>query len=627
VKAAGVPSDLSFWSIEYCVLAASILVSAGSLVSALILSGYGFDLTDESFYVLWISKPWLYDASLSQFGFIYHPLYRLVGGDIILLRQANVLVFFALAFIVGMVLFRQLLPEDPTTSESSEVARKWTIAGLSFAFASVSLLGFLPLHSTPSYNTLGGQALLLAAIGILLAKRDMSWGSIAGWILLGIAGWLCFMAKPSSAAALGVAVAAYLLSTRKIEIRLFLLAVGVAVLLLFISALVIDGSITSFTWRYLRALKLYKQLTIGTPRQSTFLFGPLGLTREDAILYSGILVFLVTSVTWLRMQRSSCLIFITNILACGLCAAIVIEIIDFSSFYRSLGAETINNKSFGTKSIVVVLIGSMAAYLLLFSAKRAPKLTRGEASCVLLFSVFPYIYALGTSVSYWFLGPMAGIFWVVAAILILAPARPGQNSWGIFLPIIVASQLIVTTAASLASNFPYRQPQALRSSQAVLPMGEAGSPLRLSRESADYISTMRRLAQMGGLKPSDPLLDLTGQSPGIAVALGATAIGQPWLLGGYPGSRSYAEMALDRASCHDIAAAWIVAGPLGRRALPADLLSRYSIDISRDYMSVGTVSARDPDTRKRYEQILYKPARSLEEGMQACESVRNRLNP
>lgn len=60
-------------------------------------SSYGIEFTDEGFHLVSISNPFIYDFSITQFGFVYHPLYVLLGGDIAALRQANILVTFALA--------------------------------------------------------------------------------------------------------------------------------------------------------------------------------------------------------------------------------------------------------------------------------------------------------------------------------------------------------------------------------------------------------------------------------------------------------------------------------------------------------------------------------------------------
>src|ERR1700737_2646485 len=90
----------------------ALLVSVGA---SLTLMGWvmlrcrsGFEFTDEGFYLNWISNPWDYHASVTQFGFVYHPLYKLVGGDIALLRQPNVLISFALGWALCFTLLRSI---------------------------------------------------------------------------------------------------------------------------------------------------------------------------------------------------------------------------------------------------------------------------------------------------------------------------------------------------------------------------------------------------------------------------------------------------------------------------------------------------------------------------------------
>ncbi len=59
-------------------------------------SAYGLDFTDESFYLVWLSNPFIYNGSTTQFGYVYHPLYVLLDGDIASLRRANIVVTFGL---------------------------------------------------------------------------------------------------------------------------------------------------------------------------------------------------------------------------------------------------------------------------------------------------------------------------------------------------------------------------------------------------------------------------------------------------------------------------------------------------------------------------------------------------
>jgi hypothetical protein len=78
-------------------------------------SYFGYDFTDEGYYLNWISNPWIYKASVSQFGFMYHPLYRLVGGDLALLRQCNIFITFGLAWILCLVLLRSIAKENASS--------------------------------------------------------------------------------------------------------------------------------------------------------------------------------------------------------------------------------------------------------------------------------------------------------------------------------------------------------------------------------------------------------------------------------------------------------------------------------------------------------------------------------
>ena len=94
------PSKLPItcWS-ELILIAVTGLTSVITLSWMLWYSRYGFDFTDEGFYLVWIANPFNYRVSTSQFGYLYHPLYLLLGRSISLLRQANVLALFWMAYL------------------------------------------------------------------------------------------------------------------------------------------------------------------------------------------------------------------------------------------------------------------------------------------------------------------------------------------------------------------------------------------------------------------------------------------------------------------------------------------------------------------------------------------------
>ena len=69
----------------------------------------GIDITDEGYYLNWISNPFLYKHSLSQFGYIYHPLYLMVDGNIAYLRILNILLVFLFSWILIFLVLKSIL--------------------------------------------------------------------------------------------------------------------------------------------------------------------------------------------------------------------------------------------------------------------------------------------------------------------------------------------------------------------------------------------------------------------------------------------------------------------------------------------------------------------------------------
>jgi len=64
------PINNQLKTLEVCVLATAVLVTLITLVWLLIYSRYGINLTDESFYLIWMANPWIYTVSVTQFGLL-----------------------------------------------------------------------------------------------------------------------------------------------------------------------------------------------------------------------------------------------------------------------------------------------------------------------------------------------------------------------------------------------------------------------------------------------------------------------------------------------------------------------------------------------------------------------------
>lgn len=574
---------------------------------------YGFDFTDESFYLIWMSNPWIYDFSFTTFGYMYHPLHRLLGGDIVLLRQCNLLITFCLAWLLCWAFFRTTI--NIPDSESGQCNLVVVIIAAITATAALVQLSNTP---TPNYNGLALQALLLAGLGLLVAEKVGTRASVAGWGMIGVAGWLAFMAKPTTAAALGLVSVVYLFMAGKINLRLAAFAFCLALALLIASALLIDGSIVTFVERFKGGIEIGRQLEAGHSLEHIFRIDTLGLTNKDiplarlfSVMAAG--VFICTS---LASSRRKGLVTLGHSL---LLALILLSLAVISGIYTP-GLRMGKNTGLLMWAVPI----GLATAVILSPGRFLTGLLRNQWSLALCFIVFPYAYAFGTANNYWRQGSGAGIFWVISILVFVAHTIKTRADVRVILPGVVFIQLIVVLLLYRGMETPYRQPQPLWLNTQITAVGSSGSKLVLSPDFGEYINRARVLAQSAGFKPETPMIDLTGHSPGTVYILGAKAIGQPWMVGGYPGSGRLAQSMLDSVPCEDIARSWLLLEPSGNRRLSPEILKLYGIDLQEDFIKVGDLER--PTGRRgnkgAYGQALFKPVRPLPAATRACRDQR-----
>src|SRR5437868_4420539 len=124
---------------------------------------FGIDFRDEGFYLVWMSDPSKYDISVTQFGFIYHPLFALLRESVAAIRQVNLLITFGAAWALGNAALKACTPA-PGLPAGARLTISAALATASLSFLHI----WLP---TPSYNWLVLQALLIACIGLLMAEK------------------------------------------------------------------------------------------------------------------------------------------------------------------------------------------------------------------------------------------------------------------------------------------------------------------------------------------------------------------------------------------------------------------------------------------------------------------------
>lgn len=597
MSGAGNPRDLASF-IENVALASAVAASAALVAWVLWYAGYGYDFSDEGHYLNWIANPWVNQTSVTQFSFIYHPLYQLLGGDIALLRRVSLLLTLGLGWLLCHLLLEKLVAAQAVPGRRRCLPRLATSAILSTCTLACLHFFWLP---TPSYDSLALQSLLLAGTGLVLADTGKSRQSLLGWFLIGISGWLAFMAKPTTAMALGAAIGLYLVLSGRFRWRMLVITLATAASLGLASAWAIDGNIAGFVRRLALgaddARLLQGRHTLGEAlRWDTF---QLTGAEKGTLACATVLVFFATclSLSPNRARRTggAAVAFIPSLV----CLWIVLL-----GGTPQLGLGRFHGVQFWAVPFGALLaVGAMAA-----KGKLPRPVARDQWALALCFATFPHIYAFGTNENYWMSGSRAAVFWVLAGVVLLAALHRDEMDWRIFLPTAAGAQLCTTVLLFVSMEYPYRQTQPLRLNTDLVQFAGTGSKLLVSRGFADYVAKLQLLAATAGFKAGDPMLDLTGRYPGALYALGAQSVGRSWMIGGYPGSEALAIANLDRVSPAELKSAWILTEPDGPRKLPTDILKRYGIDVAHDFHEVGELNSPRGSYPDRYKQHLLKPA-------------------
>lgn len=526
-----------------------VAIALAALAYLLWLCGHGFDFTDEGFYLNWIAHPDHFSSSASQFGFIYHPLYRLVGGDIVWLRQANILLTLGAAYLACR----------------SMVGGR----GVAFILAASALMLVENWLPTPSYNSLSLQGLLLAVAGLMRPSRS-------GWVLLAVGGVLLFLSKPTSAALLAGMVLMYAIYAKAWPWRAWYMAAATAAVLLIISALLIDGSMTVFAQRMQSSVHA-AALLYGNDIKPMLRLDPVALPRALWGVYAGVMLL-----TWAGLHRAK-----SNRMLVIIAAAALVFLV--------AGMAPTPPVPFQGMMLTAPIITA----LLMVRWRSIPRQTRALG---LLLLALPYAYAFGTDNNYWEVAARSGIFWALGCTVLLLPHRPQAG-----LTLGLAGLVLTLFLLGFATQFPYRQSAALAQQQTSVTIQT--SDMHVPEDTGQHIRAVQSAAADMGWHSGTPLLDLSGQSPGMAYVLNAKPIPSAWSLGGYTGSDAAFAWQLSTRECGELSESWVLLQPDSPRQL-----SIKTLEASGLYLTAYASSSAAG-------WVLYKP-RNPRLLKQACERSR-----
>lgn len=479
----------------------ALLFCAGLLVYG---SGRGIDLTDEIFYLVWARDPEAYALLYQPFGYLLHPLYALLGGDV----QRYRLVGFAITAGAGALLGHQI-------ARAPEQRLRFALFG-----AAAALVVYFPWIITPSYNSTANVGAMLVLAGVAALLREQAAPASASPAAVTIAFGLCLaaFAKPPLFALCGVllvvlAAAAF----RRHRWR----AVALVSALLF-AALQINFFLPFRQIPALLARISASQHILALPNTPTHL--PIKILGDWAavpLLLSGAALAVLASLALWRTRWSSWAAHAGIALALAYLATTIPDTLD-SSIPEFPG-------------LALVLIATGYAILV----------ARRDLLLIALLLVAPFAVALGTFNNQWAQLDFSMVFPLLALFRLASedPLRWRQAA-AYALSLLAAPLLLLAAAQS-----PYSLPDSLFAQQIPVTHPITGSRLLVDAETADFLKGARGQAQ-GVL-----LVDLSGTGPGVAAALGAKA---PVLLWLNPATATWPDVVWDRLSAAERGRAWFV---------------------------------------------------------------------
>ena len=530
------------------VVIAVVLLLESTFVVGWILrkADHGFDLSDESFYMIWIERPFEYPVAITQFGSVLSIPFALVGNDLILFRQLNILTTFGLAFVVAY----QLLGPWLRRLDCTLLVR----LAVSAAFALPSLTVMTYWLLTPSYNSLNGVAFLLVCVAVFSHPQTERRQMIAA-LLIGLGGYLSFMAKPTSAAVLGVMALGFVWGIERWCWKSLLVAVCSAFSFLIISTCWVAGDPISFVVELREALELSRDPDYSFLRLIRWNSPHLDTRWRMAFGVASLLLFVLLRVANRRVVGELS-VWPVRVLSCVLLGVgmfgVVATWFDFQTF--SVGFLEHRDDEYGRKERYLFLsLLSVAVFAAYF---REMDRRRLAVACFLFW--LPYAFAFGTNINYWDKGATIAFFWVISLAVAISALPPRKSHLNYVMLIASFLPLFCVLDLEYAYTNPYRQESFAESTMKPVTIGRGKTEIMMAEETADLVELLRQEVKAAGFEEGMPVLDLTSQGVGLIYMIGGNNFPAVWSSAGSPWAEKSLRQYLMHRSDEKLENLWVL---------------------------------------------------------------------
>ena len=578
-----------------------LIFSAIVLIIMAHTSVYEHSFSDELYYFSVISNPFNFLVSIRQFGYIYYPFYKILNGNMVHLREFNLL----LTYVLGFFCCRQFINILPNKNTLKLTYNQDIIVSSAIAFC--FLLPFFPCHFAffgPSYNTLDFQAciIIVTAVFFIHNKTDKSIKRFIPWVFIGIGLWLLFMSKPTSLLLLFLSLFIYMYVVKQLFTKEIMVAFVVGSVLFIYSAIKIDGSLLLFLQDFLRAIKTHAAISSYKPSTT--------LIQSAILIIFFIMIFSKTK----TIKIASFILMIT------VCSYLIL-----TNQIENLLLFSLNGFRGNITRVNGVLLWFVA--LILFVSFRSNKMMAmypclstfnredNKLSSLGLFLLsIPFCYAWSSD-NFWTHVSSSGVFAVFSVLLWLNKRIDSKIFYSIFTWLAVALQVITILIFCM-------DVYSMKLSNYTYPINLNGSNFFVNQEKYQAVITIENISKKTNFIAGTPIFDFSGQ-PVYSYILKGHQLIEPTIP--MPPESPNIVNYLKQIPCNLLSTAWIISeensASSHNTAVPEHLhffLNHFHANGDGDYAVVARWKTNISEWGAPKSLVLLKPNRSFEEAFTSC---------
>lgn len=514
----------------------------------------GFDITDNGYYLLISHRYEDVFYEIRQAGLFTRLIYLAAGESAAVMRVIGAILLLVVVLLCGWSIGRV-----NNVKSGEQRALFLTIPAIP------ALMFYRQWLSTPNYNWLAFIAGLILLTGFMIITKDSHRDNLAGGIVIGIAGFVAFFAKPTTAAFYFMILIFVVLVERKNRKALLQIFTGgmigllSGIVFIYLNGQSIPGyyekifrgyeaislfehsvgSIFDPLWDYLKSLFVdYWWVWIGFTGILSLLkiFGKsskFGKEKTDSVL-----VYI-----WL-----GCLLLTGLFVDAGLWAGMFfgLTLIVIEIFHRILPDRS-SEIDIPRMTILRSLYGLLIAFAIAFGTINQYIWVFANIVCVFVCSILFLIECFPTHVKQLALKGTVILFLVtIPYILFVVP------QW---------SKRPVT----------YGQDVEVWQMDTEVPIRLGKETVITSTKYAKAFTDLQSDATANGFSEGTPVIDLTGAAPGLIYVLDGRSPVYPWYAGGYPNSTQFVRNILKDWSDADFKKAWVLTSE-NKRKIPTTLI-------------------------------------------------------